>query len=206
MRYESLDIETIWENNIAKPFCIAITNGDKIKYKANLDNLDDPVILYFLLENCMSNCIYYVHNLTFEGFVFLNYMIKEKINYKIISADKIIYSIEIEYKDKKIKMRCSYRLTLLSLKKLSEISGVEEKTVFPYKILEKKLKKKTIIKPNMFNSEEDYEKFKKENGTIIDTFLTIEKYCKNDAYITKKSIIKYWEILEEFGLNKKKTF
>jgi hypothetical protein len=118
-------------------------------------------------------------------------MIKEKINYKIISADKIIYSIEIEYKDKKIKMRCSYRLTLLSLKKLSEISGVEEKTVFPYKILEKKLKKKTIIKPNMFNSEEDYEKFKKENGTIIDTFLTIEKYCKNDAYITKKSIIKY---------------
>ena len=83
-KYESLDIETVWDDDIAKPICIAITNNDNIKFKrVNTENLDGYDIIYFLLENCSSTKIYYVHNLTFEIFVFLRYLIKLNIKYKI---------------------------------------------------------------------------------------------------------------------------
>ena len=34
----------------------------------------------------------------------------------------------------------------------------------------------------------------------IETFKILKEYCKNDAEITKKSIIKYWEIIKKAGL------
>ena len=101
-KYESLDIETVWDEDIAKPICIAITNNDSVKFKkVNVDNLDSYEIIYFFLENCYSTKIYYVHNLTFEIFVFLRYLIELDIKYKIISANKSVYSAEIWYKKKK---------------------------------------------------------------------------------------------------------
>jgi hypothetical protein len=95
-KYESLDIETVWDDDIAKPICIAITNNSNVKFKKiSTDNLDDYDIIYFLLENCSSTKIYYVHNLTFEIFVFLRYLIELNIKYKIVSANKSVYSAEI---------------------------------------------------------------------------------------------------------------
>lgn len=201
--YEALDIETIWDNGIAKPICIAITNKNKIKFKKiNIDKVDENEILYFLLENCSSKKIYYVHNLTFEIFVFLRYIIKEKIKFKMISADRTIYSAEIWYNKKKIKLRCSYKLTMLSLKKLAELSGNIQKGIFPYSILNKNIKELTIINKNMFKNIEEYEYFKEKYGHTIKTFEILEEYCKNDAKITKESIVKYWKIIEENGLIK----
>ena len=132
MIYEALDIETIWDEEIAKPICIAITKNNEILFKSiEVKNLDKPIILYFMLENCTSKKIYYVHNLTFEIFVFLRYLTQENIRFKIISANKIVYAAEIWYKKKKIRLRCSYRLTMLSLAKLAKLVGEEEKTIFP---------------------------------------------------------------------------
>jgi hypothetical protein len=202
-KYESLDIETVWDDDIAKPICIAITNNDNIKFKrVNTDNLDSYDIIYFLLENCSSTKIYYVHNLTFEMFVFLRYLIKLNVKYKIISANKSVYSAEIWYKKKKIRLRCSFKLTMLPLKKLAELSGVEEKGIFPYKILKKDLKNEVRIEKEMFNSYEEYVNFKKKYGENIKTYDILEEYCINDAKITKESIIKYWKIIEENGLTK----
>ena len=202
-KYESLDIETVWDDDIAKPICIAITNNNNVKFKKiSTDNLDNYDIIYFLLENCSSTKIYYVHNLTFEIFVFLRYLIELNIKYKIVSANKSVYSAEIWYKKKKIRLRCSFKLTMLSLKKLAELSGVEEKGIFPYKILKKDLKNDVKIEKEMFNSEEEYVKFKKKYGENIRTYEILEEYCINDAKITKESIIKYWEIVEENGLTK----
>lgn len=202
-KYESLDIETVWDDDIAKPICIAITNNSNVKFKKiSTDNLDDYDIIYFLLENCSSTKIYYVHNLTFEIFVFLRYLIELNIKYKIVSANKSVYSAEIWYKKKKIRLRCSFKLTMLSLKKLAELSGVEEKGIFPYKILKKDLKSDVKIEKEMFNSEEEYVKFKKKYGENIRTYEILEEYCINDAKITKESIIKYWKIVEENGLKK----
>jgi hypothetical protein len=80
---------------------------------------------------------------------------------------------------------------MLSLKKLAELSGVEEKGIFPYKILKKDLKSDVKIEKEMFNSEEEYVKFKKKYGENIRTYEILEEYCINDAKITKESIIKY---------------
>ena len=202
-KYESLDIETVWDEDIAKPICIAITNNDSVKFKkVNVDNLDSYEIIYFFLENCYSTKIYYVHNLTFEIFVFLRYLIELDIKYKIISANKSVYSAEIWYKKKKIRLRCSYKLTMLSLKKLAKLSGVEEKGIFPYKILNKNLKDEVKIEKEMFNDINEYEKFKERYGSNIKVYEILEEYCINDARITKESIIKYWKIIEENGLTK----
>lgn len=202
-KYESLDIETVWDEDIAKPICIAITNNDSVKFKrVNIDSLDSYEIIYFFLENCYSTKIYYVHNLTFEIFVFLRYLIELDIKYKIISANKSVYSAEIWYKKKKIRLRCSYKLTMLSLKKLAKLSGVEEKGIFPYKILNKNLKDEVKIEKEMFNDVNEYEKFKERYGSNIKVYEILEEYCINDARITKESIIKYWKIIEENGLTK----
>ena len=202
LMYEALDIETLWDNNIAKPICISITNNNKIKFKrTEVDKIDNDEILDFLLENCSSKKIYYVHNLTFEIFVFLKYLIRRQIKFKIVSADRNVYSAEIWYINKKIKLRCSYKLTMLSLKKLSELCENNKKGIFPYSILNiNSIKEITFIKENMFKTNEDYIFFINSYGKKIKTFKVLEEYCKNDALITKESITKYWKIIEESGL------
>jgi hypothetical protein len=202
-KYEALDIETIWDDDIAKALCVAITSGEKIKFKkTSIDKIDDDEILEFILKQCSTKKIYYVHNLTFEIFVFLRKIIDKKLKFKIISANGTIYSAEIWYKKKKIKLRCSYKLTMLSLKKLAELAKIEEKSIFPYKILNKEMKEEMIVKEEMFNNKWEFEEFKKKNGDLIKTYNILEEYCKNDALITKRSIIKYWEIIMEGGLIK----
>jgi hypothetical protein len=109
----------------------------------------------------------------------------------MVSANKSIYSAEIKYKNKRIKMRCSLKLTMLSLKKLAELCNVDEKGVFPYKILDKNLKEETNVEEEMFRDVEEFNKFKEKYGKIIETYHILEEYCKNDAKITKESIIKY---------------
>lgn len=199
--YESLDIETIWKEKIARPICIAITKNDKVLFKkVNVDDVDNSVILNFMLEQCSSKKIYYVHNLTFEIFVFFTDFLKNNIKFKLISANRIIYSAEIWHNKKKIRLRCSYRLTMLSLKKLAELAEIQQKTIFPYQILDINLKEKMKINPKMFKSFSEYSDFRGQYGIVIDTYKILEEYCKNDAFITKYSIIKYWKIIEENGL------
>jgi hypothetical protein len=153
--------------------------------------VDSDIIIDFLLENCSSRKIYYVHNLTFEIFVFLRKMIEKKIKFKILSSDNSVYSAEIYYKSKRISLRCSYKLTMLSLKKLAELAKVSEKTAFPYKILDENIKEIMEINKEMFNNNEDFLRFSELNGTTIDTYKILKEYCKNDAEITKKSIIEF---------------
>ena len=89
VQYESLDIETLWINNIALPFSIGISNKEKILYfQTTVENIDNDNLINFMLENCKSNVVYYVHNLTFEMFVFIKYFNKYKINFEMISSDR----------------------------------------------------------------------------------------------------------------------
>lgn len=157
------------------------------------------------MEKCSSKKVYYVHNLTFEIFVFLNYFVKRGVKFKLVSANKIVYAAEIIIGKKKIKLRCSYRLTMLSLKELAKLAGEEEKDVFPYKILNENLKEIIHVEEKMFNTKEEYIAFKNIKGEVINTYKVLEEYCKNDAVITKKSVIKYWKIIEEGGLKRKKN-
>lgn len=200
--YEALDIETLWIDSIAKPICIAITANNKIHFKKiSVDKVNSDEILLYMLEKCVSNKIYYVHNLTFEMFVFLQGLKNLNVKFRMISADKNIYSAEIYYKNKKIRLRCSYKLTLLSLKKLAELADVEHKTIFPYKILDENIQEITHINQLMFKNEDEFKKFVIKYGYVINTYNILEEYCKNDAYITKQSIIKFWKIIVDNGLH-----
>lgn len=137
-------------------------------------------------------------------FVFIQYFIKYEIKFKIIVNDKTVYYAEIFFKKKKIKLYCSYKLTLLSLSNLAEFCSIEKKKIFPYGILNNNLKKQQEVSSEMFNTVEDYNNFIKIYGKIINVYKVIEDYCKNDALITKKSIIYFYKILEQNNYNIKK--
>jgi hypothetical protein len=112
-----------------------------------------------MLNNCKNRKTYYVHNLTFETFVFIQEFIKNKIKFEIISANKIVYSLKIYYKTKIIKLKCSYRITLLPLNKLSELCEIENKELFPYGILNEKIEEINQINQinqNEFKNIEEY--------------------------------------------------
>lgn len=199
--YEALDIETIWVNNIAKPISIAISNNKKIHYlQVKLEDIESNKIINFIEKKCSSKKIYYVHNLTFEMFVFIHYFNKYKIKYKMISAEKSIYSAEIIFKKKKIKFRCSYKLTLLSLKNFADLAEIESKFIFPYKILDENIKEIMNITQEMFNTEEEYKIFYKKYGEKVNIFEILKEYCINDVLITKKAINKFWDIIINSGL------
>jgi hypothetical protein len=68
---------------------------------------------------------------------------------------------------------------------------MEQKTIFPYKILNKDLKENMRIEEKMFEDYKEYQTFKEKNGSIVNTYKILEEYCKNDAKITKTSIIKF---------------
>ncbi len=198
--YEALDIETLWINDIAKPFSVAITNNDKIKYyQTTIEKIDGFDLIKFVLEECKNNKIYYVHNLSFEIYCFLSYFKKYNINYKIISSDKSIYSCNIIYNKKTIKLRCSYKLTLLSLKNLAILAEVNNKSIFPYKVLTNKITRYIKLKNIYFNNDEEYKEFVNIYGNTVDIFKILREYCENDVYITKISINKYWKIILENG-------
>ena len=91
---------------------------------------------------------------------------------------------------------------MLSLRNLAKLAGEEEKGIFPYKLLDKNLKEIVTTTPDMFENNMEYGEFTEKYGTKINTFDILEEYCKNDAKITKNSIIKYWEIIEKGGLSK----
>lgn len=52
-------------------------------------------ILEFMLKKCSGKKIYYVHNLTFEAFVFMRELVDRDIKFKIVSANKTVYSMSI---------------------------------------------------------------------------------------------------------------
>lgn len=203
MKYEALDIEILWIRGIAKPICISISDEDKINTKiVDKNEIDDKKILNFMLEKCKNKRIYYVHNLTFEGIVFIKELIDLGIKFKFLSINGNIYSMDIFYKRKRIKLRCSYRLTMLSLDKLSEMCGYEKQS-FPYKILNEKMNKYMKISEKEFNNKLEYDKFMKENKIeckYINMYKLIKKYCENDVIITKKSVIDFWKTLSEFNI------
>jgi hypothetical protein len=89
---------------------------------------------------------------------------------------------------------------MLPLSTLAKLAGEEEKGIFPYSILTRDMRSRELMIPNFFKTEEDYISFIEKNGEIIDTFNVLEEYCKNDALITKNSIIKFWKIVMEGGM------
>lgn len=209
MKFEAMDIETIWINNISYPYVISMSkNGKILSYVTRIENIYEHECLMFMLKNCVSSKIYYVHNLTFESITFLKGLKDLKIKYKLIMSNKIVYQMTIWYKNKKIIFKCSYRLTLLPLAKLAQIASLDDKGVYPYEILNINFENYNMgdLTEKHFKSLQDFEFFKNKHHKNSDLIQILVEYCKNDVFITKNSVIKYWELLESFGIKYKRHF
>jgi len=73
----------------------------------------------------------YIHNLNFDGIIIINELSKNLINFELISEKTNIYCIYVNYCNKKIIFKCSYKIIPLSLKILGEMENFH-KTNFPY--------------------------------------------------------------------------
>lgn len=195
-RFEALDIETYVENSLVKPLAVAVTNNKDTHYFLSTDEKSSDLI-NFIKINCKSSKIYYVHNLTFEAFVLANVLKDNLIDYSIFSTNGIVYSMIIHFFEKNVVLKCSYRLTMLSLKDFGKLIR-EEKGVFPFKILKKPLPKIIKLKAGDFVYSNDYNLFIKQHGLIIDAHKQLKFYCIQDVLITKQGVLKFLEILKSY--------
>jgi hypothetical protein len=195
-RFEALDIETYVEDGLVKPLAIAITNINEVYYFLSTD-LKSSDLINFIRTSCKSSKIYYVHNLTFEAFVLADVLKNNFINYSIFSTNGIVYSMVIRFYEKDVVLKCSYRLTMLSLKDFGRLIH-EEKGVFPFKVLRKPLPKILKLKGEDFIDSTAYNLFLKQHGLIINAHEQLKSYCVQDVLITKRGVLKFLEILKNY--------
>jgi len=105
--------------------------------------------------------------------------------------------------EREIRLRCSYRLTLLPLRELASLCGLE-RTPFPYKVLYREFRRVEKLSSRDFETEDLFKSFVKRFGRIIDFHLILENYCSNEALIVKRGVKKFLLSLEKiFKLPKK---
>jgi len=195
-RFEALDIETYVENNLVKPLAVAITNNDEVHYFLSIDEKSSDLI-NFIKINCKSSKIYYVHNLTFEAFVLADVLKKNFVDYSIFSTNGIVYSMVLHFFEKNIVLKCSYRLTMLSLKDFGKLIH-KKKGIFPFKILKKPLPKIIKLKAEDFINNDEYNLFLKQRGLVVNVHDQLKSYCIQDVLITKQGVLKFLEILKNY--------
>ena len=118
-----LDIETYIKDEKLIPYCICmILKSERIiLYKENKEeNLIERLIEE--LKKRKTKETIYVHNLTFDGVIIIENIKKEtNVKFKAMVFKGSIYELEIWDSDFKIKMKCSYKLMPMSLKKIGKI-------------------------------------------------------------------------------------
>lgn len=133
-----LDIETYIKDEKLIPYCICIIlkNERIILYKESKEeNLIERLIEE--LRKRRTKETIYVHNLTFDGVIIIENIKKEtNVKFKAMVFKGSIYELEIWDSDFKIKMKCSYKLMPMSLKKIGKILKKEyEKLEFPHEFI-----------------------------------------------------------------------
>ena len=195
-KINSLDIETYVDEGVFIPYCISIIINNNIKsFYYNFDNIILNCFNY-IFEIIEEKETIYIHNLKFDGTL----IIFELSNFSYFKISAIIensnfYLITIQNNNKKIELRCSYKLLPLSLDKISKGFNIESKKMdYPFLFVNKEnLNWKGYIDKKYFKSNEGYIEYNKisnlKNYTI--------KYCENDAIITKIFVEKINNIFYE---------
>lgn len=178
----ALDIETFNENGKTIPYCICFNIGEKFFSFYGLNAIED---FFIFIKQKKKKLIFYVHNLSFDGGIFINVLHLHKLEYEGFFFRNSIYTLRIYNGEKSINLilKCSYKILPVSLEKIAEILNIESKKNFPhFWITSDRLFYKG---PNPFDSSILHWDLKK---------IAIE-YCLNDVLIVKKCIE---EIFNEF--------
>ena len=101
-------------------------------------NNDTDIILLSLYsifnEKLPKETIFYVHNLNFDGLLIIESLSKNKeFKFEVFIRNLQIYNITINYNNRFVYFRCSYKILPSSLKKISESFKLDAKLPFPYK-------------------------------------------------------------------------
>lgn len=141
----------------------------------------------------------YIHNLNFDGILIINILTANFIKFELISDKTNIYSLKIYYCNKKIVLKCSYKLLPVSLKELGQIEKFP-KLFFPYKFVNKNNLKYIGEIPNVIFWElDDYTEYIK-NKEIDKYIYNLKKetltYCMNDVLLTQKILNKIFDVID----------
>jgi hypothetical protein len=138
-KINSLDIETYVDEGVFIPYCISIIINNNIKsFYYNFDNIILNCFNY-IFEIIEEKETIYIHNLKFDGTL----IIFELSNFSYFKISAIIensnfYLITIQNNNKKIELRCSYKLLPLSLDKISKGFNIESKKMdYPFLFVNK---------------------------------------------------------------------
>lgn len=202
-----IDIETFLLKNNFIPYCLCFYYNDK-NYSIYFDILEKKDVIVLFLEYLFSisedNTIeFYVHNLNFDGMLFIEFASKNKIKLEIFSNKTNLYWIKIYYSNLTIKIRCSYKILPLSLDKIGKMEE-NEKYYFPYKFVNlDNLFYIGQIPDKFFWNCNDYEKFilKKKENFLYDLKEETIKYCLQDIKITKKALVSLFKIINDEDKN-----
>jgi hypothetical protein len=139
MSVNSFDIETFLDKTFFVPYCVSFYfMGKKLSfYYDNSDIIFKAIMNIF--QNDFDKEIIYIHNLKFDGTIIINSL----SNYNVFKINAIIenkefYLLSVEFVNKKLEFRCSYRLLPISLYKIS-LGFVENniKIDYPYNFIKK---------------------------------------------------------------------
>ena len=191
-KFECLDIETIRRGTRLYVLSIAFTRGKKVYYNYSLSHEEN--ILYFL-KNATSQT-YFVHNLTFDGLVMLESLLKFTVNFEWLCIKRWIFFIKFTFENKRIILKCTFKLLPFSLSQLASSLLNKKKLIFPYGILGENLKKIMIMERSYFKDNAEFIQFIREYGYRIDTEALIKKYNINDVIITKQIIQLFFKALK----------
>lgn len=194
MNINSYDIETYLKNDIHEPYCVSfyLYNNNYSFYFNNNDIILDSIL--FIFKNFKNKKeIFYIHNLKFDGTLIISSI--SKYNYIKINAlieEKQFYLISLEYENKIIEFRCSYKLLPISLSKIAIGFNIQTKKIdYPYSFInENNLFWIGEINSNFFKSIEGWKKYMEYKDIKLFTII----YCENDCFITKNFVERIYKI------------
>lgn len=140
----TMDLETRNINGKIYPYAVSLYDGNIFKflylsYYENSDDLLKASIMYLIL-NKYNNYTVYLHNFSkFDGIFLVKILtdLSNKVN--IIMRDSSILSVIFHFGKNKLYFKDSYLMLPLSLKNLAKQFNVEDKGIFPYKFVKRKL-------------------------------------------------------------------
>lgn len=145
----------------------------------------------------------FTHNINFDGILIIDSLSSNRIRFEWFIRNLDIYWIDIFFLNIKIKIRCSYKIIPLSIKKLGKILNIE-KQIFPYKFssienLNYKGSCPDIVYFNNLTTDE-YHEYALQNFYFDFKILSIN-YCFNDLKILTKILSELINIINEWGEN-----
>jgi hypothetical protein len=200
----ALDIETFEKSGNFFPICICLyLDGTMYDFYYDGEDIIQKCIELIIKKSKNPTTYIYIHNINFDGFIFLESLSKNKIKFEYHSDGTNIYSIKIKTDLREIILKCSYKIIKKKLSEIATTFNIGKKMIFPHKFssLDRLNYIGKIPEPNFFYSYNDYKTIADYTGNVFNFKEYILEYCRNDVVITSKFIDKIRIINEKYGIN-----